>query len=453
MFRVLPTSPQPSPPQWGGEGAIASAPNSSLSALQGGEGRGEVGRAAGATQQMTPADLRGFLATMVENWGGPAWDAARLGFHERLTPALQPAPGFGYRRLHLCARQLYVLSRAPALLGAAVPMGMTETVFRVLAERFPRRAAGRLLPDPGSRRRAARPAQGSLRPRFRSVRPRSLSRDLGRSGRPTLGTANLRRDPAPSRSARADGSRLRRRRIGARPTQRSRRTRICICSKLVWPWKQSMPIRAGATRPMRWSHCFTDISTIRRAGCSANSTMKPANRILRPGNGSNPGHQFEWAWLLHAHAARRSIEAPVAADALIEQATRMGIDPDGGGLWDRIDRAGGVVGRNQADLAGLRDDQGPCASLAPARRRRRSCRNDLLAGVPEPALSARRRALARDLEPRLVAPAERHARHDPLSSADDGRGSAAGACSFSPVTPSAPAPRANFPAPAGAAAR
>ncbi|MEI9982126.1 MAG: AGE family epimerase/isomerase [Aliidongia sp.] len=56
-----------------------------------------------------------------------------------------------------------------------------------------------------------------------------------------------------------------------------------------------------------------------------------------------PGHQFEWAWLLHAHAARRSIEAPVAADALIEQATRMGIDPDGGGLWDRIDRAGGVV--------------------------------------------------------------------------------------------------------------
>ena len=59
------------------------------------------------------------------------------------------------------------------------------------------------------------------------------------------------------------------------------------------------------------------------------------------GNIVEPGHHFEWVWLLHRYRALSgSAEAAVAADRLFRTADRHGTDPVHGGIHDQIDRNG-----------------------------------------------------------------------------------------------------------------
>jgi mannose/cellobiose epimerase-like protein (N-acyl-D-glucosamine 2-epimerase family) len=55
-----------------------------------------------------------------------------------------------------------------------------------------------------------------------------------------------------------------------------------------------------------------------------------------------PGHHYEWAWLLHGLAALRSHVPRPAAEALFTFAERFGRDADGG-VFDRVDRSGRVL--------------------------------------------------------------------------------------------------------------
>jgi len=65
---------------------------------------------------------------------------------------------------------------------------------------------------------------------------------------------------------------------------------------------------------------------------------------LRPhalqGHIVEPGHHFEWVWLLHRHAALTGKTLEPAANALFETACRHGFDPRSGGIYDQIDRRG-----------------------------------------------------------------------------------------------------------------
>jgi mannose/cellobiose epimerase-like protein (N-acyl-D-glucosamine 2-epimerase family) len=57
-----------------------------------------------------------------------------------------------------------------------------------------------------------------------------------------------------------------------------------------------------------------------------------------------PGHHFEWSWLLGRYArAYQAKEAQATADALFDFARAHGIDPQHGGIYDEVDRAGRVV--------------------------------------------------------------------------------------------------------------
>lgn len=54
-----------------------------------------------------------------------------------------------------------------------------------------------------------------------------------------------------------------------------------------------------------------------------------------------PGHHFEWVWLLHRYVAQGgTVPVLMAADTLFETASRHGFDPEHGGIHDQIDRAG-----------------------------------------------------------------------------------------------------------------
>jgi mannose/cellobiose epimerase-like protein (N-acyl-D-glucosamine 2-epimerase family) len=57
-----------------------------------------------------------------------------------------------------------------------------------------------------------------------------------------------------------------------------------------------------------------------------------------------PGHHFEWVWLLHQYA-RESGEETILEDAdrLFRFASRFGVDEDNGGVYDEIDRQGQAV--------------------------------------------------------------------------------------------------------------
>jgi mannose-6-phosphate isomerase len=57
-----------------------------------------------------------------------------------------------------------------------------------------------------------------------------------------------------------------------------------------------------------------------------------------------PGHHYEWVWLLHAYrAAGGRLDVAAAADALFAVALRHGHDAETGGIHDQIDRTGATL--------------------------------------------------------------------------------------------------------------
>ena len=288
------------------------------------------------------AELRGFLRAMVANWTSPGWDSARQGFHERLTPALQPAPGFGYRRLHLCARQLYVLSRAPALLAAAVPAGLTETVFRTLADRFRDRRQGgffQSLDLDGAPLDRHKDLYGHAFVLFGLAAYHAASKDPAALALARQSLDEIRRHLAVpggwfAASAAEDWS-DRDAALSQNPNMHL--LEACLALEAIDSapaWRET----ADALVDLCHRHLYDS------AGQALGEFYDEAGQPHpETGHWVEPGHQFEWAWLLYAHAERRGTAPPAAADALITQGARRGTDPATGGLWDRIDRAGGIV--------------------------------------------------------------------------------------------------------------
>jgi mannose-6-phosphate isomerase len=72
---------------------------------------------------------------------------------------------------------------------------------------------------------------------------------------------------------------------------------------------------------------------------SADWTPEPGPR----GEIVEPGHHYEWVWLLAQHAAARGAPAPdPVAEALFAFAERHGVDADGG-VFDRVGRGGELL--------------------------------------------------------------------------------------------------------------
>jgi mannose/cellobiose epimerase-like protein (N-acyl-D-glucosamine 2-epimerase family) len=60
-----------------------------------------------------------------------------------------------------------------------------------------------------------------------------------------------------------------------------------------------------------------------------------------------PGHHFEWVWLLHRYAALSGRPLEPGADALFNSAMRHGFDPDNGHIHDQLDRSGTPIQRTR----------------------------------------------------------------------------------------------------------
>jgi len=290
---------------------------------------------------MRAATLRRFLGALLENWATAGWDRARSGFHERLADGATPAPG-DRRRLLTCARQLYLWSRGPLLAGLPPRRDMADAAFHSLTEHFQDRTHG-----------------GFWFSVDLDGRPLDRRKDLYGHAFVLFALAHYH---AGFGSAEAMAL--------ARTTEELLRERLhgaggWLAASAEPDW--SAPDRALAQNPhMHLLEAYLALETADgdqrwRAGADAmvdlfeQRLFDPAQGVLgefydedgkpHPETGMivEPGHHFEWCWLLHAYAEQRGRQPSPAAQRLFDWAVRHGTDIEYGGIYDRVDRSGRVL--------------------------------------------------------------------------------------------------------------
>jgi mannose/cellobiose epimerase-like protein (N-acyl-D-glucosamine 2-epimerase family) len=291
------------------------------------------------------AGLRGFIQDMVGNWAGPGWDAERQGFHEQLTLQLEPA-GPAHRRLHLTARLLFVLSCAPAIAGASVPAGTIDAVFRLLAERFRDRDHGGFcftLDLDGNPLDRRKDLYGHAFVLFALAAYGSVSGDaaawaLARDAHAVL-ERHLRMDGGWfAAGAAADWSGCDAALV-QNPNMHLLEAYLALeAADPTGGWA----VQADRLVAVFHDHLYDPSQFVLGEFYDAAGAPHPET-----GDQVEPGHQFEWSWLLHAHAAARGIAPPAASGALIDRAQAIGVDPVHGGIWDRISRDGAVLAQTK----------------------------------------------------------------------------------------------------------
>jgi mannose/cellobiose epimerase-like protein (N-acyl-D-glucosamine 2-epimerase family) len=91
---------------------------------------------AGATDHDVVARIDNYLGQgLLPLWASRGWDGARGGWHDRLSAGHAPVD-LGYRRLTVCARQLFVYSRATMSGLQPGAQAIAEQSFRYLVDHF-----------------------------------------------------------------------------------------------------------------------------------------------------------------------------------------------------------------------------------------------------------------------------------------------------------------------------
>lgn len=271
-------------------------------------------------------------------------DTAFGGFHEHLDASGAPLP-LGTKRVMVQARQLYVLCHA-ALLGDPSGRAAAEVGYDFL------------------RRAYHDGAQGGWFFRANAAgEPTDRSKDLYAHAFVLFALAYLHRAFAMHDAIRLAGE-----------------TWDVIVSRLAAPgggfweggsehWEPSPAMRrqnphmhlleallalyeaTGETRWLTEAHGLIDLFQTRLFHAETGTVGEFFTADWTPhadhGHLVEPGHHFEWVWLLHRYASLAGRPVDPAADALFTMAARHGFDPADGGLHDQLDRSGRPVLRSR----------------------------------------------------------------------------------------------------------
>jgi mannose-6-phosphate isomerase len=294
---------------------------------------------------VTHAELTRHLhAELLPLWLEHGRDAERGGFHARLDARLQPAAG-DPKRLRVQTRMTWVFSRA-ALDGAgawALDAAREGYAFLCDAFRDPRHDGWYCTLDPGGQ-------------------PLERGKDLYDHAFVLLALATF---------ARASGA--------AEPLALAWHTLELLDEKLADPehggyleaGAEDWTPQRGARRQNPHMHLFEALLALQRAaptgaaldraggilallrerfidrelGCLREHFSADWSRLAGPeGDLVEPGHHFEWAWLLAEYAELAGDpEARAEGVRLFDFAARHGLDPVHGGVFDRIDPIGRVL--------------------------------------------------------------------------------------------------------------
>ena len=286
------------------------------------------------------AHLRGELLPL---WIQHGVDRERGGFFNQLTHQLAPVPG-GFKRLRVQARQIYTLSRAvldgadPALLETA-RFGHAFLVGRFRDERY---GGWYLTTTPSGRpldRRKETYSHAFVILALASFHRASGDSDALRDAFRTLDLLCERaRDPREGGYSEWAAEDWR-----PQPGPRSQNPQMHLLEALL-----ALHEASGEGRCLELAAELVELLRTRLldAECGCLREHFAASWKRAPGDEGDvvePGHHFEWAWLLHEYARLASDDSVLAeAAALHDFAAQHGVDPEHGGVYDEIDARGGV---------------------------------------------------------------------------------------------------------------
>lgn len=291
-----------------------------------------------------PEDLRRHLIDeLLPLWHEHGVDRSHGGFHPRLTLELRPGPD-RFKRLVATTRQIYVFSHA-ALLGA--PGWALETArwgLEFLEDRFrdPRYGGYFLTTDLEGRpldRRKDTYAHAFVLFAMAFYRRASGDSEALRIAAETLDLLESRLHDA-QRGGFLEGASER---WEAVDEPRRQNPHMHLLEAFLELWNA-----AREPRYLEQAHAVARLFRSRlldpQRGCLGEyftADWRPHPGKL--GERIEPGHHFEWVWLLHRYA--HLAEEPSIldeAEQLFRFALRTGVDPEHGGVFDETDREGRV---------------------------------------------------------------------------------------------------------------
>ena len=268
-------------------------------------------------------------------------DRAHGGFHEQLDLAHNPVP-LGSKRLMVQCRQLYVLSHA-AVLGERSGQDAAARGYDFLRRAYPDRVHGGWCfraADDGT------PIDGTkdlYAHAFLLFALAWLHRAFAAPDAIALAADTL--DTLHARMAAPGGGFWDRAQADWTPDRSVRRQNPHM------HLLEAMLALHAATGEARWLDEATGLvrlflARFHHAQTATLGEFFAADWTAHPDQGHivEPGHHYEWVWLLHRYAAQGgALDVAAAAEALFATALRHGYDPEHGGIHDQIDRAGRVV--------------------------------------------------------------------------------------------------------------
>jgi mannose/cellobiose epimerase-like protein (N-acyl-D-glucosamine 2-epimerase family) len=287
------------------------------------------------------AMLRRQVAALLENWAEAGWDRERSGFHEKLDAALRPVPG-GRRRLLTCARQLYLWSRGPAIAGLPPRRDLADAAYHYLRDRFRDRRHG-----------------GFWFSVDLDGQPLDRRKDLYGHAFVLFALAHYHAcfgDPAALELARETDDMLRRHLVlpqgwlAASAEADWRQPETALAQNPHMHLFEAYLALGDVDRDPRWRQGTDEMvalftARLFDAGPGVLGEFYDQRGVPHPETGGivEPGHHFEWSWLLQIDAEQRSARPNPAAERLFDWAIRFGVDAERGGIYDRLDRSGGVL--------------------------------------------------------------------------------------------------------------
>ena len=278
------------------------------------------------------------LPFMIEH----GWDWARGGVIERLMPD-GADDGVPFRRVMVHARQLYVFSAWAAVTGDLNLRDHADRIYTYMTERFWDHQEGGWIEKVDLDGAAAGFDKDLYGHAFALFGLGSYRHGLAR-GEAEIWVERS-SEVLERRFARADGAfsdRMTRNFEDLAPDRRSQNPHMHLLEAAL------CLTAAGSRRHGDLARRLLGLFSRRFHDAENAVVLEHLNPDFRPhvedGHRVEPGHHFEWAWLLDW--ARRTFDEPACRDGaglILERGLSLGWDQEQGGVYDEVDRRGGEV--------------------------------------------------------------------------------------------------------------
>lgn len=290
------------------------------------------------------ARLEGHAGRLLALWARRGWDAARGGWHERLDAARAPVP-VGFRRTMVCGRMMFLYSAAPVLGEPARDRRLARSTLEFARDRLRDPVHGGWWFSVDLEGRPLERKKDLYGHAFAIFGLATLARTWNDAEARDLALATFEEVEARLRLAEGwfaawadEDWRVRDRRLVQNPHMHLLEAYLALFEA------------TGEARVRGAARGLVDLFEAR--------LVDPVTGVLREffdergqpdpetGDVVEPGHHFEWFWLLHRHAEVTGDRQGLGpADALFHRG-RRGIDAAFGGVHDQVSARDGRVLRD-----------------------------------------------------------------------------------------------------------